>query len=169
MNLPPEGPSHVKAEEAFQTALRHYQGGEIHTALMEVKNALRLNPKHANALNLYAGLEIGEKNYASATDILKRSIGVSPGNFLLHYNLGVVQRLQGESIDALANFEHSILLKPDFSESWMNKGVVLASLERFDEAIVSYQNALNLKSDYAEVFLNLGNAYLKKELIEKAS
>jgi len=169
MNLQSERANHANAEQAFQTAMKHYQAKNTHLALQEVKKALHFNPKHGNALNLFAGLEIAEKNYASATSILKRSIEVSPGNFLLHYNLGVVQRLQGENADALANFEQSILLKPDFPEAWMNKGVALSSLESLDDSIVSYEQALNLKPDYAEAFLNLGNAYLKKNLLDKAS
>ncbi len=169
MNSTSKDANAAKAERYFQVALKHYQSNNAKQALLEVKNALKLNSKHPNALNLYAGLEIAAKNYASATEILNRSIEVSPGNYLLHYNLGVIQRLQGDNIGALANFERSTQLKEDFPQSWLNRGVTLAALERVDEAIAVYQKALQLKSDYAEVFCNLGNAYLKKDLFEKAS
>jgi predicted O-linked N-acetylglucosamine transferase (SPINDLY family) len=168
MNSTSKDANAVKAERVFQAALKHYQANNVKQALLEVKNALSLSPKHANALNLYAGLEIAEKNYANATKILTRSIEVSPGNYLLHYNLGVIQRLQGDNIGALSNFEQSINLKRDFPQSWLNRGVTLAALERVDEAIAVYQKALELKSDYAEVLCNLGNAYIKKDLFEKA-
>ena len=169
MNTTSKHSNAAKAERIFQIALKHYQAKNAKQALLEVKNALNLDPNHPNALNLYAGLEIAEKNYASATEILNRSIEVSPGNYLLHYNLGVIQRLQGDNIGALTNFEQSIQLKEDFPQAWLNRGVTLAALERVDEAIEVYQKALELKNDYAEVLCNLGNAYLKKQLFEKAS
>ena len=162
-------PNLAKSERFYQVALQHYQAQNVQLAIAACEEALRFEPRHSNALNLYAGLLIGIHNFEKASSILKQSIKVTPNNFLLYYNLGVLQRLLGHTTEALTSFDHAIRLKEDFAEAWLNKGVVLAGLERVLEAIECYGAAINFKKNFAEAYLNLGNAHLKLQQIEQAS
>jgi hypothetical protein len=69
--------------------------------------------------------------------------------------------------EAVASYDKAISLKPDYAESWSNRGIVLQELKRLDEALASFDKAISLKPDYAmacwnkSFLLNLKGDYPK--------
>ena len=61
---------------------------------------------------------------------------------------------KGISLSELERFEEAATLEPNDSLIWYNKGVVLTDLERFDDAIINYEKAIDIKSDYADAWYN---------------
>jgi tetratricopeptide (TPR) repeat protein len=54
----------------------------------------------------------------------------------------------------LASYERAIELKSDFADAYLNLGVILNELNRFDEALASYDKAIELKVDFADAYCN---------------
>ena len=48
----------------------------------------------------------------------------------------------------------AISLNPEYAEAWLNKGIALYELSKFDEATTHYNKALSFKSNYAEALWN---------------
>lgn len=47
--------------------------------------------------------------------------------------------------------------RPDFAAAWMNLGIVLATMKRYDEALECYNYALAYRKNYPDCYYNLGN------------
>lgn len=54
-------------------------------------------------------------------------------------------------------FEIINLFREEFPTAWMNLGIVLASLGKYDEALLSYRKALTYRKKYATCYYNIGN------------
>ena len=48
----------------------------------------------------------------------------------------------GQFEAAIASWDKALVLKPDNSETWYNRGLALANLKRFEEAIASWDKTL---------------------------
>ncbi len=57
---------------------------------------------------------------------------------------------------ALLSYEKAIAEKPDYADSWYNKGVTLGVLGRDEDALAAYDKATAVKPDYADAWLNKG-------------
>ncbi|WP_170144378.1 tetratricopeptide repeat protein [Dichotomicrobium thermohalophilum] len=69
---------------------------------------------------------------------------------------------------ALADFEKSIELNPDYAPVYNNRGNVLMAMGRVDAAIEDFSRAISLAPAYGAAFNNRGNAYLALGQLEKA-
>ena len=67
----------------------------------------------------------------------------------------------GQFEEAIASWDKALALKPDNSESWYNRGLALANLERFEEAVASWDKTLDLQPENTEAWYNRAVA-LKK-------
>ena len=77
---------------------------------------------------------------------------------LTFFDLGIAAWQQGRYDAAIASFNESIRLKPDFAEAHNSLGWVYNKTGRYDAAIAAYKEALRLKPDFAEAHKNLGAA-----------
>ena len=59
---------------------------------------------------------------------------------------------------AIDAYDRAIRLKPDYAETYNNRGNAKNDLGRHDAAIADYDRAIRLKPDYAETYNNRGNA-----------
>jgi tetratricopeptide (TPR) repeat protein len=80
----------------------------------------------------------------------KPSLLVELGNILLY--------AAKEHEAALASYEQSLKIKPDYHYAWYRKGDVLKNLGRDEEAIAAYDQALEFKPDYHYAWNNRGIA-----------
>ena len=63
-----------------------------------------------------------------------------------------------QHVDAIADYNEAIRLKPDYVEVYFNRGNAKYSLGHHEKAITDYNEAIRLKPDYAEAYNNRGNA-----------
>ena len=68
----------------------------------------------------------------------------------------------------MINHEKAIKINNRNYEAWLNKGVALKGLLRFEEAINSYENAISLKPNLYVGWLNQGSVYVKLKKYEEA-
>ena len=63
---------------------------------------------------------------------------------------------QGNYEEAIADFNHSIALAPDFTEAYCNRGGAKASQEDHGGAMADFDRAIALNPDYAAAYYNRG-------------
>jgi len=81
---------------------------------------------------------------------------------------GVAHWRQRRYEKALADFEESIKLNPDFAPVYNNRGNVLMAMGRVDDAIADFSKAISLAPAYGAAFNNRGNAYVVLGQLRKA-
>jgi tetratricopeptide (TPR) repeat protein len=86
---------------------------------------------------------------------------VTSGNWLAHHNLGVAFLERRRYDEALAQFDLSLTLKPDYKNAFLNRGNAFFNLGDRDRAISAYREALRLDPAYVSARRNLIKAFLR--------
>ena len=76
----------------------------------------------------------------------------------IHFNLGLVLKIQNKLNAAEASFSKAISLKSDFVLAHYQLGNTRYKLNKFDESEICYQNAISLKANFLEAYINLARA-----------
>jgi tetratricopeptide (TPR) repeat protein len=87
---------------------------------------------------------------------------------LAHKESGTVLEYNGQTGEAIHQYQEAIRLKPDYDEAHYNLGLAFFRTGQMDEAIRQYQEALRLNPDYAEAHYDLGVALDRKGQIDEA-
>ncbi|MCZ7385027.1 MAG: tetratricopeptide repeat protein, partial [Candidatus Methanoperedens sp.] len=70
--------------------------------------------------------------------------------------------------DAIDSFNKSLLIDPENTIAWNNKGLALAKSGKIEEAIICYDKALKIDPEDCVFLNNKGNALYKKGEIREA-
>jgi len=74
---------------------------------------------------------------------------------------GELRASEGETDDALDDFENAIRIDPDNAQAYADRGKVFLQGGKFDQAISDYEKALALKPESAEALYGRGIARLR--------
>ncbi len=85
-----------------------------------------------------------------------RALSVTSGNWLVHYNLGVVREKQGRIDEAIAHYRQALSTKPDLVAVRNNLGALLYRKGNPEEARLHLSEAVRLDPDSAPAHFNLG-------------
>ncbi|MFH0787169.1 MAG: tetratricopeptide repeat protein [Pseudomonadota bacterium] len=104
--------------------------------------------------------------------LLTRSIdsgGLEKDSLVLALNnRGIAYRLNGSYDRAIADYDRSIELKPDFAAGYSNRGLAFAKTGQYDVAIADFNQAIRLKPDDPNTYLRRGNAYYDQQVYDPA-
>ncbi len=123
--------------------------GRMPEAEAAYREALRLQPDDATALN-ELGTLLGEADrFDEALDCHQRAAALRPGDGLIRANLAASCYRNDDMAGAAAAFAEAVRLLPGLQSAWLGGGDNLRALGRFDEAAVYYKRALELDQDCA--------------------
>jgi Trypsin-like peptidase domain/Tetratricopeptide repeat len=108
----------------------------------EIFNQAALEPKIEEKLALY-----------------QRVLGLDPGRFEAHYNLGLILERTGKTAEAQAQYRETLRLRPSFTPAALNLGALLYGEKRYQDAIAVYRRALASDAQSEAVRNNLAEAY----------
>jgi len=110
-------------------------------------------------LGVCAGLTWHQLGYwRDSTTLYRRTLQVTTGNWLIHYNLGQTYARQGYYDAALQEYRESLRINPATPQAHAGLGLALAGQGNWGGAIQEYREALRLNPDYRDVRNNLGLA-----------
>ena len=84
------------------------------------------------------------------------------------FNEALQHHRAGRIVDAVAHYERTLALQPDYVDAHNNLGAALAAQGRMDDAVAHYQRAITLKPDYADAHNNLGTALAARGRMDDA-
>ncbi len=142
----------------------------------EFKKAVAIFNNYTDAYNWLAKAYILKKDYQNAISVYRillhidgdkdtadlNSLAVAYYDFGLHCN----QTNQYEK--SLNTFDSAIKYKPNFSESYNNKGVAYLELGKNTEAITEFEKAIKLDEKNHTAYSNIGCAYTNLKQYEMA-
>jgi Tfp pilus assembly protein PilF len=82
-----------------------------------------------------------------------------PASPRAHFVMGKMALERGAFEESLPHLDRTLELYPDHSGAWVERGIALAELSRFDAAEASFREALRRRPEHAKAYLNLGIAY----------
>ena len=144
------------------------QEGRREAALAELREAIRLQPKSAEAqANAGAAYESLGRS-AAAEGCYREAVRLDPSFAGAHYDLGHFLLQAGRPIEAADEFRAALRLDPALATAHNNLGLALSRLGRASDARLEYEEALRLNPQLVEALLNLGNAAFRLGRPEEA-
>jgi len=129
--------------------------GKFDQAIVEFRNALRLNPESAaTRWNLGRALE-SQGASLEAIEELRRSVKLDPTQGPPRYDLASTLLDLHEYGEAIEEFRAAIQLMPTSAEAHNNLGIALGSLGKLEEAIEEFRQALKLQPGHQSAQHNL--------------
>ncbi len=86
----------------------------------------------------------------------------------IHTDVGTRLKIGGHLEQAIEKYLHASTIKPNYSPSYYNIGVVYSETGRFDEALKYYHLALEHNSYYVEAYCNIGVIFKNTNKLEDA-
>ena len=75
----------------------------------------------------------------------------------------------GDFAGAIAAYQQSLKVKPDFIEAWSNLGAVLFNLQEYEDALTVFNTAIDLKADNPNLWFNRGFSLTLLKRLEEAN
>lgn len=141
---------------SFQIALEYHQAGRLPQARILYQQILQASPSHPDALHFLGVLANQEGENELAVELIGKAIRAKPSS-LMHYNLGLALKAQGNLDKAAESYRMALSIRPDYAEAHYNLGNVFLEQGRLDVAAACYRKAIACKPDYAKAHCNLGN------------
>ena len=117
-------------------------------ALVKYRVAAVQTPNSPQLWNNVGMCFFGKQRYVAAIACLKKALYLDPFEWIISYNLGLVNLNTAQYASAFHYFSAAINLKSDFASSYMYLGITLARLDDFDNAVSAYEKAIEMESDH---------------------
>ena len=144
------------AAQLLEQGLFHHRQGQLSLAMERYVEALRNDPKNADALYYVAVVACQEGQFQQGVDLARRAIAFGPPQARVHNLLGQALYRLGERLEAIKNFDRAIALDPNLAAAHGNRANILVDVDLPDEALKSFDRALALNPDSAPDWLNRG-------------
>lgn len=123
--------------------------GQNTTALLKWQQVVKLDARHAPALNYLGAHALAQGDAATANDYLIRAIGADPGLAIAHANLSRLHSQRGDAASALASIGLAIRAEPAAWGPHFEKARLLEAAGRVREAATSWGNGLQYMPEAA--------------------
>lgn len=148
----------LSPDEILQRAFERHQAGAYREAAAYCRQILDANPRHREALHLFAISEFHAGRTEMAVKLLDAGLRTHPTDVDLHNSLGVFLRVLGRHDEAERHLRLALELEPDAARVWNNLGILLRDTNRLEDAIASYRTALRHDGAHVGACFNLANA-----------
>ncbi len=143
-----------QAQSLVDQARELYKNDEDERALEVLKQAIQLDPNHAEA-HLRLGMSLAalgkkdeaEEQYKKAIELFKKRIQNDSKDSADYFYLGEAYNFLHRDEDAVRAYRQATQIKSDDEETWYQLGSSLNKLARYTEAIGAFEKALELQPE----------------------
>jgi protein O-GlcNAc transferase len=158
-----------QVQQLFLSAQRLHQAGQVQGAETLYRQALALNPRHADTLQMLGVLSQQTGRSDQAVALMRQAIDANPNSANIHVNLGVILGARGETALAVDAFRRATAIAPDFAEAYNNLAKALKSLGRTGEAYEAAQRAVDLRPNNADAINEVATALEQLGRLDEAA
>jgi len=112
---------------------------EYDLAILDYDQAIRLNPKYAEAYNNRGYAYYWSNNATQAIADYSQAIELRPNYAYAYNNRGAAYMASGHADQAIRDFDHAIQLQSDFPQAYINRGNAYLRLGCFGLAIADFR------------------------------
>lgn len=159
------------AKKLSDTGYEQFRKGNLKEAAAKLKEAVRENPKDAEAHYRLGLAYEGLGKLEPAIKAYEEAVKLDPDKASYHYNLAVLYRVKRETDQAISHLKKALELDPKLTGARLVLARTYSSNKQYDEAISHYQRVIKAKPygvNLSQIHLELGMAYLSKGEKEKA-
>ena len=149
-----------RAESAYERANVLHRRGRLAEAQALCHQALKLQPRYFNALQLSGVIDLQSNQPGRAVEAFGKALQIDPASATAHHNLGNANHLLMRYEAAVACYTRAIARDPTCADTYYNRGNSLLELKQIEAAIASYDEALRISPNHAEAWFNRGNGLL---------
>lgn len=103
------------------------------------------------------------RHWKNSFTLYEHALAVTEGNFIAHYNLGVLLSKERRFDEAIMHYKEMLQMCPQNLEARNSMGVVFLEQGKYDEAIACFNEVLELKPDNSEAIHNLSIALKERQ------
>ena len=122
--------------------------GKIPQAIAQFNEALTIQPDHADAHNQLALAFVQQGDLQDAIAQWSQAAQIQPDPEA-EFNWGYALEKLGKNDEAIARYEESMRLNPDFFQPHFNLGRLLMSLARYPQAITQFDESVRIRPNSA--------------------
>jgi tetratricopeptide (TPR) repeat protein len=121
--------------------------GDFRSEIKWAQKTLAIKPDFAKGyVNLGNGYT-GQQSFDKAAECYNQAAKLDPESPYPPYELGVLEETKGNMKQAVADYELSAKLDPDFEQAWFNLAAGYANLNQFDKASQQIEKYLRIHPD----------------------
>jgi len=127
-----------------------------------LKKAIEIYPTNLSAWNLLGNANIKLQDYSGSRICYENCLKINPRNPLALNNLLYLAQVTNKNkqySEAVIDYRHLLIYKPDVPEYYYGLGIAFRGLNRFDSAIISLNKAIQLKPAYVDAMSKMGEIY----------
>lgn len=147
----------MPSDETFRRAGDAHRAGDCDTAGRLAREALVVDPQHAEAHSLLGLLLVQGGDPAGALPHWRRAAELRPAVATHRYNLAELLRQLGDPASAEPEFRVVLSHAPRWAEAHFGLANVLKALGRPAEALAAYDRAVELEPRFARALYNRAN------------
>ncbi len=121
--------------------------GRVNDAIIQVKNALQLNPDNDEALAMYARCYFDKKQFDEGIKTISSAIAIDADNPYYFYLLGFAYYRKTMPLKAVENLQKAIEMNPYFCESFGLLALVQIEEKQFEKALQTANEGLAIDSE----------------------
>ena len=157
-----------QAEQKAYEAYELYEDGRMHLALLQLHEAIELNPSNS-AWHFNAGLTLDAlERYDDAIDYYEKALTLNCEDPEILNSLAVDYTRTGRYDLALETFETIQQIEPDFEPGYCNRIIAYTEMDQHDKAEQMFYLAQQLNPDCPICFYNIGNSLFTRQKYKKA-
>ena len=135
-------PKNAKSILAAGSIIQDNQDMDV--ALNKYRVAVLQTPNSAQLWNNIGMCFFGKGKHVAAVACLKKAVYLSPFEWIINFNLGILHLTTEQHASAFHYFSTSINLNPSYARSYMYLAVALSRLDDFENSCSAYEKALEL-------------------------
>jgi tetratricopeptide (TPR) repeat protein len=158
------------AEEAIKRGKVAENDNDWDLAITEYSNAIRLDPKCAEAYNGRGDAYLGKRDWDNTIADCTEAIRLKPDFAEAYYGRGLAYEKKRDWDNTIADCTEAIRLNPNLALAYYGRGLAYLGKrdwDNLDNTIADCTEAIRLKPDFAEAYYGRGLAYAGKGNLDK--
>ncbi|HKS95663.1 MAG TPA: tetratricopeptide repeat protein, partial [Terriglobia bacterium] len=145
------------------------QEGKNEDAVAALKEALRLSPGYAVALENLGNVYRQQHRWPEAQSTLEQALASDPEDAGINYSLAMVFAQQDDTSRAERYLNAAVKLRPDYPEALNNLGILYLRTKRVDLGVKSFETCIRVAPGFDQAYINLAKVYALEDHKQQAA